>query len=167
MAEDIQITIFKGMSDFVFAASNIRPYLATKKFTPPLGIYLTLNIINIQKVSQYPALYNELPSNRDRASFYSTYKVEIELRGYGSTALMLVQGIIDRLRDKTTRQVLSNKGLGYSDATDVRNISININDQQIEERASSVLSLYFVQGGDERLPTSSIDTVTTDPTYIP
>lgn len=165
--DELDIVLFKAVSDFVYAVSTYRPFLATTKFTPPNGLYLTLNIISIKKVSQYATLYNDVQTGEDKRSLYSQYLVEIDLRAYGTRAISIVQGIVDKLKDKSSRQILSAKGVGYSDVSDVNNISIAINNQKIEERASSVLSLYFVQGGDERLSSNWIDTATIDPTYNP
>lgn len=164
LVDDVQGFIFKGFSDFVFNAIGVRPYLANSNFVPNTSSYITINVLNIQPVS-WCATAQDFPDADGNTQTYSQYKTLIDLRVIGHDAITVCQCLVDALKDPTLRKALSDKGLGYSGASQVNNISIPINNERMETRASAQINAYFVQGGDDREVSGVIERVILHPSY--
>lgn len=165
LIDDVQGFIFRGFSDFVFNTIGVRPYLATSNFIPVTSSYITINVLTVQPMS-WCATAISAPDNQGRTDSYSQYLATIDLKVIGVDAFTVCQSLVDALKDPTLRQTLSNKGLGYSSASQVNNISVPVNNERIETRANATVNLYFVQGGNNRNSSGIIEKVNIDSSYV-
>lgn len=166
LVDDVKNFIFKGFSDLVYEVIEVRPYLATSNFSPPTSSYITLNPTNITPMSFAPG-YVSWPEGEDQATdVYTMYSTDIDLRVVGKDAFTVAQAIVNGLRDPQVLKALRRKGLGYYSSSQVRDISIPVNNERIETRAVATISAYFTQGGNARDGSDGwIERVTIDPTY--
>lgn len=114
------------------------------------GPYTMIKVTNIEKVSQYAAHEAAPTDATGRGETFANYIGTISIYTYGKYSMSRAFAIESGLRERLTKQVLSENGLGYKDSTDVRDASRQLNSESTEQRAQFSVEFHFVAGGTER-----------------
>ena len=149
--EPVEIAIFNSWSLFI---QGIMPYetvrLLDNNFIAPNGPYTAIKLTDIEPVSWTGGYISDPIDVTGRTESWSNFKGIISVYTYGKYSISRAQSISVGLRERASKQILRENGIGYASSTTVRNASRAINAERMEERAQFSIEFHFVQGGIDR-----------------
>jgi hypothetical protein len=120
-------------------------YMLEDNFNAPSGQYIALRLSDVEPVSVKTGWDTAVDPDTAEQITYNNFIGYVNLFVYGAQALSRAQQIAFGLRNKNTKKVLQDNGLGITASTMVRNASRAIDETKIEQRAQMSVSFNFVQ----------------------
>lgn len=149
--EPIEVGVFRAWSRFInecLPDETVR--LWDGDTIIPNGPYTMIKVTDIERVSQYAAYESAPTDTSGRGDTFANYIGTVNIYCYGKFSMSRAFAIESGLRERLTKQVLSENGLGYKDSSIVRDASRQLNSESTEQRAQFSVEFHFTSGGTER-----------------
>lgn len=131
---------FVIVSDWIYAATNQRPYILDSNFIRPSGTYITCKLVSADPASWQA--HKVLPTTEDgRTEVYQYYLLTYQIACFRNNSNDIIFDLAHSLREPEMRWILNQGKLGYSNHSNPIDRSIQIDNVKIEER--SVFNAYF------------------------
>lgn len=149
--DDLEVLMYKGWYEFITKAlPSENVFLFNTGFVAPSGPYVTVNFNSFEPVSDYTLWQSGADATTGLREYFSTYNCFLTLRFIGDQAFSRAQSVVAATREKSTKQILRDRGIAFRRSAPVRDASRPIDNESMEKVATVSIEYYFTHGGADR-----------------
>lgn len=160
--DETEIALYKIFFDFIAQLGfDADLYMANSNAIAPSGPYMTFELIESQPTTWTKGneTFDDITGLFTTSALWSGIA---EFKCFGDKSHATLQSLSMAFRERLTKQVLRDAGIGYYRSSKIRDASRAIDAEKVEKGASLQIGFYFVVESVDRAPAgiTTIDDVT-------